>query len=388
MQEIKLQPRSCECCGGNDLEPIWSSQCTVTRASDTWLFPFSVAVCRNCGFCFNSPGPVHEDLARYHADGLAGYKEIGLPYSIDARMSVLERYSAPNGTFAEVGGDEPGEFHKRCASLFNKQLVIDISDDISSKLRSVHDLVENSIDVVAHYDVLEHVAEVKDFLLACHRALKPGGVMICEVPDIRLYPRNLLLQEFEHVNHFSTFSLSAIAGQIGFNSVEFGHICSRPYGFFAVYRKEEISFSASWSKYEYMDALACILGGKEQIRRCDNHIRFTRQQLNIINESQKKITIWGVTDLLFTLLDNYSLPNTAIVVDSDPRRKDHLSKNGITVLQPKDSVEHIGNSELLVICAPRYSSEIIEWVMQQTGKNFSAESLVVMGTSPSGETLR
>lgn len=388
MQELELHLRVCECCGGKDLESVWSSEAIVARSSNTWRFPFNVAVCRLCGFCFNSPCPTSEDLSIYYADGFTGYKEIGLPYSIDARMTVLERYSAPNGVFAEIGGDQPGEFHRRCASLFGKQLAIDVTDDSETELKSVHDLAENSVDVVVHYDVLEHIADVKKFLSACQRALKPSGVMICEVPDIRLYPRNLLLQEYEHVNHFSTTTLSAIASQVGFNPVEFGHICSRPFGFVAVFRKEKTNVKSNASPYEYIDAIACVNGGKEQITRCEEQIRFVRQQITSLGASQKKITIWAVTDLLRNLLDNYTLPESVIVVDSDPRRKDHLKDVGVTVLQPKDAIEHIKHCELLVICAPRYRTEIIEWVAQQTGKTFSAEALRVIGAGPSGETLR
>jgi SAM-dependent methyltransferase len=388
MQKITLQPRSCECCGGNDLDQVWQSQSNVKRPSDTWIFPFSIAVCRNCGFCFNSPCPKQDDLIRYYADGISGYKEIGLPYSIDIRMAVLERYSSSTGTFAEVGGDQPGEFHRRCAPLFNKQLSIDISDDISSELRTVHNIEENTVDVIAHYDVLEHVAEVKDFLTGCHRALKPGGVMICEVPDIRLYPRNLLLQEFEHVNHFSTATLSAIACQVGLNPIEFSHICSRPFGLLAVFRKEAASIPDKWSLYEYIDALACINGGKEQIRKCMENISLMRKQLSLAGDAHKKVTIWGVTNFLQSLLDGYKLPDSIMVVDSDPRRKNHLTREGVSVAQPKDVLGHIRRSELLVICAPRYKNEILEWIAQHTDKIFNEESLLVLGAGPSGETLR
>jgi len=388
MKEITLQPRSCECCGGSDLEPIWQGQSIVKGASNRWLFPFRIAVCRNCGFCFNSPGPVHDDLARYHADGLAANNEIGLPYSIDIRMSVLKRYSVPNGVFAEIGGNKPDEFHRRCASLFSKQLVVEVADEIAAELRSVHELVENSVDVLTHYDVLGHVSDVKDFLLACQKALKPDGVMICEVPDIRLYPRNLLLQEFEHVNHFSTTTLSAIARQVGLNPIEFGHICSRPYGLLAIFRNEETQVPPNYLSSEYIDALACIHGGIEQVRRCDEQIKLIREQITLVGGGNKKITIWGVTDLLRSLIDDYSILDSTIVVDSDPRRKDHLEEEGVSVLQPKDSIKHIKQSELLVICAPRYRSEILEWILQHASKTFSGKSLIVLGEGPSGETLR
>ncbi len=91
--------------------------------------------------------------------------------------------------------------------------------------------------------------------------------------------------------------------------------------------------------------------------------------------------------MLHCLLDNFALPSSAIVVDSDPRRRDHLEQNGIPVFQPGDRVEHIAGSELLVICAPRYRSEILEWVTRETGKSFAADALAVIGAGPSGETL-
>lgn len=388
MLEISLEPRACECCGGNDLEPVWSSQSIVTRATNTWKFPFNVAVCRHCGFCFASPGPKRDDLARYHADGLAGHKEIGLPYSVDARMTVLERYSAPDGVFAEIGGDQPGEFHRRCSPLFRKQLVVEISEDTPAELRSVHDLPENSVDVLAHYDVLEHVSEVTEFLVACCRALRPGGVMICEVPDLRLYPRNLLLLEFEHVNHFSAATLNAIAEKAGLRLIELGHLCSRPYGFLSVFRKDALDGAPNTGdRCESIDALACVRGGLEQIRRAELQIESLRQQLAIMGKSGEKVTLWAVTDFLRRLLAGFTLPEWVTVVDSDPRRQNHLENEGLRVSEPKNSIEHIKNSELLVICAPRYKAEIIEWIRQQTGKTFSGSELVVLGTGPSGETL-
>lgn len=388
MLEIGLEPRICECCGGSDLDQVWSSQSVVRRSVNTWRFPVRVAICRTCGFCFASPGPKSDDLARYHADAMCGYKGIGLPYSIENRQSVLERYRAPAGVFAEVGGDQPGEFHRRCAGLFGKQINVEISGDISAEYRSVRELPENSVDVMAHYDVLEHVPQLRDFLAGCHRALKPDGVMVCEVPDIRLYPRNLLLLEFEHVNHFSITTLAVIAQMVGLQLIEAGHACSRPYGFLSVFRKACVRADHRADlPFEYLDALACIQGGIEQIRRNSAQLQSLRQRITGSGSHKKKITLWGVTELMRRLLENYKLPGTAVIVDSDPRRRTHLESEGITVFQPKDCREHIKGSELLVIFAPRYKMEILEWVTRETGKAFSGDELAVVGSGPSGETL-
>jgi hypothetical protein len=57
MIELPLEPRTCEYCGGNDLEPVWANQSVVRKSLGTYLFRVHLVVCRICGFCFASPGP-------------------------------------------------------------------------------------------------------------------------------------------------------------------------------------------------------------------------------------------------------------------------------------------------------------------------------------------
>jgi SAM-dependent methyltransferase len=388
MLEIGLEPRDCECCGSRDAELVFSSHSIVKRAFNTWRFPMNVAVCRTCGFCFVSPGPKADDLARYHAEGLSGYKAIGLAYSIEPRLEVLGRYSAPAGVFAEVGGDQAGEFHQRLSGLFGTIIDVEISEDTTAQFRSVHDLPEESVDVIAHYDVLEHIGQVRPFLASCHRALKSGGVMVCETPDMRLYPRNLVLLEFEHTNHFSVTTLAAVARQLGLEMIEVGHLCSRTYGMVNVFRKTTIPAARPLANpIERLDALACLRGGMDQIRRNELQTAALRERMTDLSRRGKRITVWAVTDLLRRLLDGYELPSTAIIVDADPRRETHLADLGLTVRQPKDCLDHLGDSDLLVICAPRYGLQILEAVTRDTGKTFARNDVVMLGSGPSGEAL-
>jgi predicted SAM-dependent methyltransferase len=61
-----------------------------------------------------------------------------------------------------------------------------------------HDLVEgipaadNSLDVVYHSHMLEHLsyAEGIEFIAACYRVLKPGGILRVLVPDLELWINN------------------------------------------------------------------------------------------------------------------------------------------------------------------------------------------------------
>lgn len=388
MHKVSMEFRACECCGGSDLELVWQNSSVVTRANGEWQFPVSLVVCRVCGFCFSSPAPTKESLEKYYSNGYSGFKGIQLPYSIEARVSVLKRYAVPDGVFAEVGGDEPGDFHKACAKLFKTQLVIDVSDDIDSKLRSVKNLETESVNVLSHYDVLEHVLDVKDFISECLRALKPGGVMICEVPNLRLYPRNLLMLECEHVNHFSVVTLNKIAQKIGFNLIEVSHRCSRSFGFLAVFRKEPIKKYSDYDPVvEYIDTLACLSAGKDQIDFMLKKINQLIEKIKTLSLENKKITLWGVTEILRRMLEAGQMPKSVVIVDSDPRRKNFLARDGVHVFEPKNVIDHIANSDLIVICAPRYKSEIIDWITEKTGKKIIPNTIEVVGESLSGESL-
>ncbi len=175
----------------------------------------------------------------------------------------------------------------------------------------------------------------------------------------------------------------------GFELIELEHICSRPFGFLSVFRKTNISSAqdACNLPFEYLDALSCIKGAIHQIKRVYGNIESIRGKIAELTNKKKKVTIWCVTDLLHRLINNYELPNNAVVVDTDPRRQAHLKSYGIEVFQPMRCIDHIKNSALLVICAPRYKNEITEWIYKYTGKRFKDFELKVMGVGLSGESL-
>ncbi len=387
--EMPLEPRICECCGNTDLESVWTNESVVTKASASYRFKVFVVVCKKCGFCFSSPVYNSVILNKYYLDALSRSKDIMLPYSIGPRTAFLKKYSMPNGILAEIGGDQADEFQRGLNGFFEKVINIELTANSGADYISINDVPSNHVDIITHYDVLEHVPKIKEFLKSCRNVLKENGLMICEVPDIRLYPRNLLLLEYEHVNHFSALTLSTIAAECGFELQEVGHICSRPFGFVAAFRKRDIASirqTIDWP-LEYVDAKSCIQGAVYQVEKVYEHIKSIQEEITRAAGQGGKVTVWCVTDLLYRLIKNYQLPKNAIVVDTDPRRQAHLKSYDLEVFQPKQQINHIKKSDLLVICAPRYKEEILEWIYVTTGKRFGGSGLEVMGTGPSGESL-
>ena len=388
MRKIRLEHRSCECCGGDNLDKVWNSSSIVTRAKNKWTFPYHISICNDCGFTFSSPAPVEEDLMEYHAEGLTGFKGISLPYTIEKRLPIIEKYAKIGGNFAEIGGDLPEKFHKYCSEFFDTLSSVEIAEDTPGDYNNLYDLKENFFDMIAHYDVLEHIRDIKKFLQACYKALRVGGFMVCEMPDLRLYPKNLLMLEFEHVNHFSIHTLSKICAQNGLSLVETSHKCSRPYGMLGVFKKESSAIKINYNKeIEVLDARACIKGGIYQIEQLDDYMNGLRKKLKHLQEEKKIVTIWAVNDILRKLLNGFELPECCIVVDSDPRTKNDLSDLGIKVETPLKNIDHIKKSNLLIISAARYQHSICEWIEKNFDKKFTNDSLIILGDAGKENTL-
>ena len=149
----------------------------------------------------------------------------------------------------------------------------------------------------------------------------------------------------------------------------------------------KITFVNYNSKIEYIKSLACLNGGINQIKELDFELDELIRKMELLLKSRKKIVIWAVTDLSRRLLEK-TKPNQNIkVIDSDPRRKDHLLNYGIEVNQPEEELEYINQSDLLIISAARYKSEILDWILKKTNKTFEENHLIILGDSKSLGTM-
>lgn len=81
-----------------------------------------------------------------------------------------------------------------------------------------HEGMEESCDVIIHYDVLEHVYDPLAFLSAHHRQLSPNGITIFAVPDCSesIERGDLSMVIHEHVNYFDMSSLRRVVECAGF----------------------------------------------------------------------------------------------------------------------------------------------------------------------------
>src|SRR5439155_16860229 len=118
-------------------------------------------------------------------------------------------------------------------------------------------LATESFDVIAMWDVIEHLTDVAEIVKRCARLLRPGGALIARTPDARAllftdgfmgaayrhlaYPANTA----EHVFHFTPETLSALMAKAGLREVE-------------------VDASGSWEE--------CVVSGRNSVVRAGRHL--------------------------------------------------------------------------------------------------------------------
>jgi len=102
--------------------------------------------------------------------------------------------------------------------------------------RSVSEEVERNrgqYDVVCHFQVLEHVADVAGFMNDCVALLRPGGLFAISVPAedsmLGLSPSHWLNMPPHHVTRWSDRALVDLFGRLGISVVRLWHEPVAPY---------------------------------------------------------------------------------------------------------------------------------------------------------------
>ena len=89
-------------------------------------------------------------------------------------------------------------------------------------MQTVPTLTQDGLfDVVITRQVLEHITNLQEFGLSLNRLLKPGGLLVIEVPNSI---QNLMNYDYglweEHVNYFTPFTLKTYLSSVGFETID------------------------------------------------------------------------------------------------------------------------------------------------------------------------
>jgi SAM-dependent methyltransferase len=385
MIKIVLQERACDICGGKKLEEIWKYSLPVKTRNETFLWEIRNVVCRTCGFAFVSPAPTDDALTEYYGDSFSIYPNQVIDYSIPNRLHMIEKYipsiGSPQKTYLEVGSNNCTEFLTSVSKLFDVVLTVDPNDSCTSTCGSLKHAQCQRADIICSYFVLEHVPNPKEFLSLSHNILKDGGILIIEVPNLHGYPKDPSgLFVHEHVNHFSPQSLTALANTCGLDLLEISfNFCSRTFGFVAVFEKSTSTNVPSLpvNPAEVAYSRACMQETAMTIQTFQKKVLSTREKISTISgQTQGLVILWAANAICSMLLEGYQLPQSTVIIDSDPRKKDYLSP--LKVHQPMEALNQIARATFLIINTRRHAKDILSWIESHVNRRFSEQEILIL----------
>ena len=384
---VRLQ-RTCPICGElhgrrlvhQSFEPL---------SGVTFVESYYVTVCANCGFGFADGIPKQEIFDAYYRD-LSKYEH----QHNGGKESALEatRFRETAGTIAQfIPSRTANILEIGCATGKLLSLIRDAGfpsiqglDPSPGCARAAYELYQVPVaasslftipppdklyDFIILLHVMEHVEDLRKAVECLRRVLAPNGRVFVEVPDgSRLAGRpDAPYQEFsnEHINFFSTVSLSNLFKTNGFSVVTTGE---------AVHDQcENTKCNVAWGVFELTEKRQQIEPDRVSeagLRRyIEESAETDRRVFQAIQSGarNRELLVWGTGAHTRRLLATGGFTDIRIAafIDSNPQYQGRQLR-GVPVISPA-SIQ--GHSEPILISTRGFQREIRDQIREQLKLN-------------------
>ncbi|MFZ6011469.1 MAG: class I SAM-dependent methyltransferase [Bacteroidota bacterium] len=212
---------------------------------------FSYDLCNDCRTIYMNPRAPENILYEFYdqSENYAFWNKHIFPASEQARkqkifvprakrlQSYCQQQGVKGGTLLEIGSAF-GTFCEAAKELnyFERIIAVEPTPDLAATCRKkgietlqqpVEQLTlpENSVDVVASFEVIEHLGNPQTFVQQSIRYLRKGGLFICTCPNgeglgTLVLKEKAKVVDHEHVNYFNPKSLSLLLERNGLEVLE------------------------------------------------------------------------------------------------------------------------------------------------------------------------
>lgn len=208
--------------------------------------------CTTCNTLYVTPRPTPEVLEWFYkgSPNYAYWNDVIFPASevarterifvprVDRLLDICRKYEVETGAILEIGagfGTFCSEVKKR--NVFKRVVAVEPTPDLAKTCRERGlDVLETPVerisldvadlfDVVASFEVIEHLFAPADFLRHMTRLLKPGGVLMLTCPngqgfDIETLGAASNTVDHEHLNYFNPGSFAKLLSTCGLEMLE------------------------------------------------------------------------------------------------------------------------------------------------------------------------
>lgn len=303
---------------------------------------YNVTLCRSCGAIYADNIPSQGEFDRYYAE-MSKYEHAHLKGKISevdaVRFAEVVDLIAPQVKrdnrvidvgcatgallaelkkrgFSNLQGYDPS---KSCCEIAKNLYKVQVSHSTINDLRSLH----GRADLVIMTGVLEHLADVDTSLNLLKGMLRPSGMLYFEVPDASRYDEwfGAPYQFFsmEHVNYFSSQSLSNLMARHGF-SKKFVKRVKRSIGPNSIEPTIAGLFQLSPSEIKMKKDNVTKTALQTYLKKSKTLEKKIKSKIKKIVKKGKRMAIWGAGTHTLRLLKNSCLSEAKIVafLDSNP----------------------------------------------------------------------
>jgi len=196
-----MEKNICQLCGRIDFKEI-PVRHTFNNCN------YNLIQCRNCNLITVDPIPSSETVKSFYCDeyfkkdyrcGVKShsyYEEESAAIEKAKQVLPLLKNLKPQGTLLEIGC-AGGTFLDQASKLGYQVQGVEVSPSMSQKASELYgakvrqgdfeelEFMDESFDIVCMFDVFEHLREPRQSLEKIHQILKPGGIVVIDVPTTK-----------------------------------------------------------------------------------------------------------------------------------------------------------------------------------------------------------
>lgn len=356
----------CDLCCSPELEPIYQPEGS-TRGLDVY-------VCDNCGLAQSLPrlDRAPRAAAAVSSDADWGNVRYGKSFRTEACLAAirtLANFTRPL-TVLDVGSNR-GSFARALLAAAPQAAITCVESDeriadscagleratlIKSRIEQAV-LPESGFDLIHSCHTIEHLASPKTTLLQHWRALKPGGVLVLDAPNIALIGGDDIVEEWfidKHLYHFSSATLARLLEACGFKIMIWPDAADRENLLFAA-RKRGLARRPTQDSNEVDAALALMIS--YVTNRARNLAALTQVAAEIGSFRQKRVALWGAGRLFDALVKHGGFDPKLLALLVDTHLKAHVAKRyGVPVAGPEALAA--ANPHVVIVMSRTFSAEI------------------------------
>lgn len=236
-KKIELRNK-CALCNNSGHEILYPSTVDFDKHLNTEIFSArrlpdrihgTIVKCKKCGLV-RTLEVINDDLlSKLYVNSRFTYKNLtnNLRSSYGEILLEAVKYSKNNGSFLEIGCGNGFMLDEALKIGFQKVAGIEPSlDAISRAPKTIQPMIKqdvlrpgiyrkNSFDVIAVFQVFDHIPDPNNFLKTCFRLLQRGGVLVLMNHDVESFSARVLgerspIIDIEHTYLYSQKTISKI----------------------------------------------------------------------------------------------------------------------------------------------------------------------------------